>query len=453
MLPRSDLSAVAVGRTEPVARTERIGDPGQEEFQRSLAQMAGRPLQATIAARMADGSFIVNLNDTLARMQLPGNLQPGSRLELTLVALHPRPTFQLTGQAGTIAASPAPPGTTPAAAPLTAAAMPVINPAAVASTTTAAGHILPLPKGAAAGLGAPLVTTTPGGNTLPLQSPAAAAQEAALTVLAGRQAAVHSQAHAAALLGKAPLTPAALLPGALPDATPATLSQTAQILSTVLRSAMSQAHAAAIVARTPVASAPGLPPAQMAGALDDAVSMSGLFYESHVAEWSRGERSLEQLAREPQMQHAQQQKALGAEAEAVRRPMTGVDPALAHTIDLQLQVQEHNRVAWQGQVWPGQDMRWDIQRRGDDQSGRADGSAGDEPDSWHSNLVLRFAALGEIGARLVLAGDQITLRIDTHSADIAAVLRARSAELESALHAGSGHYAAVTITSPEQPDE
>src|SRR3990172_2618226 len=39
---------------------------------------------------------------------------------------------------------------------------------------------------------------------------------------------------------------------------------------------------------------------QLAGALRDALGKSGLFYESHQAQWIRGERSINQLLEEPQ---------------------------------------------------------------------------------------------------------------------------------------------------------
>jgi hypothetical protein len=39
-------------------------------------------------------------------------------------------------------------------------------------------------------------------------------------------------------------------------------------------------------------------------ALRDAVASSGLFYESHVAEWAEGKRPLASLLLEPQMQKA-----------------------------------------------------------------------------------------------------------------------------------------------------
>ena len=451
MLPRNDLNVGAVGRTEPVTRTEKIGEPGQEAFQRAMSTMLGRTVQATVAARLSDGSFLVNLNDTLARMQLPAGAQVGARLDLTLVSLTPRATFQAGADAAaTLVATP------PTAAQAAAVAASLVQsgktaapalpalPSALPSTMTPGGGILPLPTAASAPASAPSVA-------LP------AADPGLLAGMGGRTA-IHSQAHAAALLGKAPLTPSALLPASGEEGatSPTTLSQTAQMLGAVLRTALAQASTPGrILARSPITATPGMPPDQLAGALDEAVSKSGLFYESHVAEWSRGQRSMAQLAQEPLMQQMQQLQRAGAEIEAVRRQMSPAEPAIAQTIDLQLQVQEQQRVVWQGQVWPGQDMRWEIERRQDDKPAAPE--AGEEAASWHSQLTLRFAALGDIGARLVLSGGQVLLRLDAASDEVAALLRARSGELEAAL-AAHGSAASVSVAStaateppPERP--
>ena len=455
MLPRNDLTIAAVGRTEPVARTERIGEPGQDEFQRSMAQMANKPLLATVAARLADGSFLVNLNDTMARMQLPANAQVGATLNLTLIALTPRPTFALNtdGQSATLVAS-APPGAASRAAPLAATS--------AASTTTPGGGILPLPLPARGALvtGAPLVTTTPAGNTLPMTGMPLAAQGAALPsappsalppAVGAPPGVLASHAHAAALLSKSPLTPSALLPTGDVTVSAAMLSQTAQLLSAVLRTALSQPGATGrVLARSPIAAAPGMVPSELAGALDEAVSKSGLFYESHVAEWSRGQRSIGQLAQEPLMQQMQQLLRAGVTLDTVRRQMAPTEPAIAQVIDLQLQVQEQQRVAWQGQLWPGQDMRWEIERHAEGDAAAPNGQPDEDAVSWHSTLTLRFAALGEIGARLVLSGDQVLLRLDAGSEDVASLLRARSAELELALNSG-GNFASVSIGTAPAP--
>lgn len=389
MLPRADLSITPVGRTEPTARLDGVADPRQEAFQRSMSSLVGRQVQGEVLARLHDGSYLVKLAGTAARMQLPAGAEPGAKLPMTLVTLTPRPTFQLgvQGQPGPqsqIEAEPAPPG---ASAPYLAGA-----------GVSARAH-------SAAGLLAPA------------------------TVLPGQTG-----------------VPAAALPDPHPGAAPVTLSATAKVLSGVLGMAQAApAQADSIVGKVALMPRPGAAPEQLAGALKDAVGKSGLFYESHVAQWSSGARALADLRDEPQMQ-----RALTAGAEAARTAAAS-DPtaAAAQMINLQLQTQEQARVAWQGQLWPGQDMRWEIQRDTEDERAPRDGEA-PEP-GWQSALRLRFPLLGDIGARFLLRGGQIHVQIDA-GADSVDLLRAQAGRLEAAMDAAGTPLSSLSIAIPREPD-
>src|SRR5437764_5318454 len=107
MLPRDTLPLTQVARAGAVLPA---GDPRQQAFQRSLAAQLGQTMQAEVLSRLNDGSFVVRVGDMAARMPLPQNAQVGQQLPLTLVALTPRPTFQLeTGKGPAFAeAAPAP---------------------------------------------------------------------------------------------------------------------------------------------------------------------------------------------------------------------------------------------------------------------------------------------------------------------------------------------------------
>ena len=175
---------------------------------------------------------------------------------------------------------------------------------------------------------------------------------------------------------------------------------------------------AGLVGRTPVVASPAADPGAIAQGLQQAVGKSGLFYESHVAEWAQGARALAELAGEPQQQAAQ----------AGNRPQAG-DPATAQFINLQLATQEQARLSWQGQLWPGQEMEWDVRRDDGHQGAEAEGGV------WHSRLRLRFPELGELDASLSLAGGVLQLRFATGSEDTAALLRRHAPALAAALDA------------------
>ena len=393
MLPRADLNITAVARVEAIARLDGIGEARQEAFQRAMSSLLGQPLQGKIVSKLTDGSYVVELAGASARMLLPAGAKVGAELPMTLVSLTPRPTFQVG--------------------------------AALAQASLVQAEALPL-------------ATTAGAAQVP-ESAAARAAGPQLPGHAPLQSHASSVAlHASAVLGQGALAGSALAAAAAPPSAPAILSPTAQLLSGVLSlAAANPNHASAIVGATPLMAAPGAPPAQLAAALHQAVARSGLFYESHVAQWAAGQRSIAELANEPQMQR-----------NAATAPLLADDSIGAQMINLQLQTQEQARVAWQGQPWPGQEMRWEIER--DEGHATPRGDAEPAAPGWRSALHLRFELLGEIGARLFMAGDQVQLQLDTGDSAIGALLRARSGELGTALDAAGITLGAFSVRGPQE---
>jgi hypothetical protein len=379
MLPRdpSGLSQIArLAATSPVLA---VADPRQQAFGRALASQLGQTLQAAVLARLDDGTFLVRVADMTARMPLPAGLEAGAQLPLTLVALQPRPTFQV--------------GTTQGA--------PVFAEAAPAP-----------PEG----------------------RPDEAVAGAPLAYLEGAPAA--ALARNAALL--APARTMARLPGqGSAEGAQTSLSPTGRAIADVLAAARKAENpASAAIARTPLLPGPTQQPGPIAAALQHGMEHSGLFYESHVAEWAAGARPLSDLAAEPQ-------------AKGEMRTM--LEPDTAQFINLQLATHEQARAAWQGPLMPGQDLRWEIERRpahddaDDGKDGTADDGAGIQ---WHSRLRLRFGALGEVDARIVLSGDRIHLRLDAGSG-VRTLLQAEQTRLADALAAAGTPLATLAIHDHE----
>ncbi|MDB5918694.1 MAG: Flagellar hook-length control protein FliK [Massilia sp.] len=395
MIPGADKITLApVGRVAATAGVEALGDARQQDFQRALAGLVGKSMPAEVLSRLTDGSFLVRVAGTPARMILPSQptLQAGADIALTLVSLTPRPTFQLTH------------------APASAAipAFVDVHPQLEAELYT--------PSAGMAKAGALQRAVILSGEAGPANGPAA--PESA--------------------------------------SSQATLSATARVISSVLGAAARSEHPqTAIVAALPLLAAPPTDPARLASQLKDAIGASGLFYESHVAEWSAGQRPLAELRREPQMQRGLPAVAANV-AEAAPTPVAAApgsalapaaaDPATAQFINLQLASQEQGRIAWQGQLLPGQQMAWQISRDPPDTRERpaAGGETAEPP--WRSTLRLRFAALGDIGATVVLAGDQLHIALEAGSSDIGSVLRARAGELRRALEASGNPPSTLTVS-------
>ncbi|HEY0490373.1 MAG TPA: flagellar hook-length control protein FliK [Telluria sp.] len=278
--------------------------------------------------------------------------------------------------------------------------------------------------------------------TLVSASPRPAFQQAGASQLI-HPTLVHHEAPGAQALAafKAQLAPGALPFGADARNAHVSLSDAGRAIARILSAGQPTAGEAATVRSPAPLSGPGTPePARLAQALEGALAQSGLFYESHVAEWAEGKRGLPDLLREPQMQKAMADgaaKAFAAEA----------DPVAAQLVSQQLAAHENGRVAWQGQVWPGQDMHWEIQKDAPE-AGRH--GAGEPEPGWRSGLRLRFAGLGEIAATVIVKGDQLHIQLKAESVDTSALLRARSGELASALGAAGSPLSSLDIHAAQE---
>ena len=132
------------------------------------------------------------------------------------------------------------------------------------------------------------------------------------------------------------------------------LSQAARLIGQYLQEAekngvSNKYEATAIVTHAPK------DPQMVAQGLRQAISNSGLFYESHLSEMLQGGRSVAAIMQEPQNQH---------------QNLTQI----AALTSQQLAVLEQNRINWHGEVWPGQMMDWDVytEPRGEEGEEQAD---------------------------------------------------------------------------------
>jgi hypothetical protein len=460
MLPRLDAAVTPLTAADALHGTPAIGDARQALFQRSLQALVGQSLQAEVLSKYNDGSFLVRVAGNAARMQLPPGVQVGSEVPLTVIAAQPRPTFQLgnsPGTAGPLLYSDTPPAGADGDAQL-------YHPGAPAADTAAAPSAAARqPAAAAAQPG-----SGPGGGAQPaLQASAQGANAASASASQPAnllQAALQSGATAAptdharpatagaALLARAPLIPASELPALDASTAPPTLSAAARVLTTVLTAAPSTAPGAPVVltGKTALVAAGAAPaPEQLAQRLQSTLAQSGLFYESHVADWVRGERSLSALMQEPQMQRQQQAVADGA----ARAQAGGPDLSAALMINQQLHAHEQARVQWQGEAWPGQPMQWEVRREPRDggQHGHdaRDGQDGQPEQVWRSGVRFRFPLLGKVAATVTVAGDQVQIALQTGSDQAAVTLRAHAGALEQAMAAAGAPLSSLTIAASE----
>ncbi|WP_019141160.1 flagellar hook-length control protein FliK [Noviherbaspirillum massiliense] len=365
MINRTDLGGTRPpASVQAPARVASATDTGQEAFRRLSRIAIGSELQAKVLSLLEDGTHLVRLADTTARMALPSGIRAGDTLNMTLLARQPRPLFLLAGGAESATAS-----------------------------LSSAGRLIDA-----------LLHAIPEGES-------------------------------AALRAQSPLLPAAQLPD----------------------------------------------PKQLASTLQQALDVSGLFYESHLQEWLAGRRSREELLREPQAQfgkdagqegaaeaddlqgllrqlaeitRAAQVKTeaaakTGIDALAVTRPQDAqlqMDSEQARMVGLQLNTLEQRQLRWQGELWPGQPFDWEV---GEDPP---DGNKGDAaPSSWTSTMRLELPQLGPVSASLRLTGDRVLIQIDAASDATAAAMRTHGKELGDALDAAGSKLDGLTIRGSHEP--
>ena len=167
----------------------------------------------------------------------------------------------------------------------------------------------------------------------------------------------------------------------------------------------------------------------MAGALADAITYSGVFYESHVSAWAEGKRPAEELLKEPQSQVARQSNgnvSLLSQDDPAQSP-------LGQIVNLQLNALEQQRVVWHGEVWPGQQMEWEINQGHDQNQQQQDGQP--SAPTWHSVVRFNFAQLGQVSASIRLIGEQIHVQVKADNPAATAALRGNGQLFASAMAA------------------
>ena len=378
-----------------------IGEVRQELYQRALQRLVGQSLEGQVLSRYTDGSFLVKFADTAARVILPPNTQIGDSLPLTLVSVQPRPTFLLGSDADKLGKSP----------------LVYLDPHGSEEVELSGAAEEPPP-------GTPQ-TRTPATNL------ARQFQQIDSLLRPSDRIATDGKQSSAADLAS----------GGLAHSAQASLSNAGQLINNLLQAAQQQGAPAALQGKVAILPQPNTATPQVAAALQDTLAYSGLFYESHVHEWADGKRPIAELLREPQMQQA----AKGDGASGTR--LNGNDNlAFPQLVNLQLGTLEQQATHWRGEIWPGQNMEWDVQREPQQNT-----SGGKDPDqAWQSTVRFELPGLGSITASLHLLGEHLHIQVQTGSERSASLLREHAAELATALDAAGSPLDSLLVQRNEQ---
>lgn len=416
MVDRITSGSRPVVHVEPLAPTPSVADPRQEAFDRLREMAIGKRLQGEILARLNDGSFVVRMANSpddkgpgagpggaTARMRLPASAQVGTFVDLTLVAKQPRLTFQL-----------APSKSSSPARQSDAA------PTVLSSAGRLIGKLLHTArqdKAPAALVGkAPLVASP----TVEVRQIATALENT--LVRSGLFYESHVGQWAA---GARPLAELLREPQ----------NQAANTLATVAGSA-----AAPVSGELPASQpTPGPTTSQPTSeSASEPASQSPLQPSSAPgAQGHDGAPTPTQnnVAQDVQLEGAAKQLVAASAAQghhepdaAAQLPMPG--PESARLINLQLDALEQRRVLWQGELWPGQPLSWEVSEQA------PENDAGEQPTpSWQSTVHFSLPTLGAVSATIRLAAGHVQVQVRTATDAAAHSLRLHGAELGASLEA------------------
>jgi len=397
MLNLSDIAGINTGinpvaKIMPVLAVESIGSTTQELTDRATQFVKGQAYVAQILSKAGDTAYNVKVEGVILKMELGAAVQPGQTLLLRYLNDSPARTFALV------------PASTPTHAPGSGAAPFVRGREYVAQILSKAGDTAYNLKVEGAILKAELGFAAQAGQTLSLR-----------------------------YMHDSPLPTFSLAANSTSNAgTTADLSPAAHLIGHYLKEAESEGvstryEATAVVTHTPKA------PQVMAQDLKQAVNNSGLFYESHLSELVQGVRSLAAILQEPQNQ---------------------ATSPIAALMSQQLAILENQSMAWHGEIWPGQEMSWDVylrqrnSERGGDQHA-ADVPAADEPRPVASEMTLHFPRLGKITARLILIDGRMRINILAEQAQTLYTLESKRQNLAAAIVKNGQQLDALTVVRHE----
>ena len=295
-------------------------------------------------------------------------------------------------------------------------------------------------------------------------------------------------------------------PDAAPGSTQTHFSAAARTIADIL--ARYPAPPSAVRPALPLMTAADSEAPALAHRLQASVSQSGLFYESHLQNWYRGEVSGARLAQEPQMRLSRSAETpaaaartdggkgaapAGAEAPSqaraastpvAERPATAAvtaegrlvadgeeaprpaprtlsddaNQALQGILRHQLETLATPVLRWEGDVWSGIFMALVIQvpaeaprqPRGDGDQGQDSDEPGEEEGTWRSELTVELAALGPVRVRLDLRGEDLSIDLDARSEQVAEQLRADSQRLRSSLEGCGFEQVRLRVVADER---
>jgi len=179
-----------------------------------------------------------------------------------------------------------------------------------------------------------------------------------------------------------------------------TLSNAAQLIDKALNNNLQKQITPRITGTSPLFDSANTDPATMAAQLHKSVDNSGVFYEAHLRQWAEGKRSLAQIHQEPQ------------NLSDPAKTTSSITHQPTHWLPFQLDTLENQRLSWQGELWPGQTLQWEISKDPDHQSAMQEAN---QDQTWQTVVRFQLAKLGQINATIRLQGEHVQVQVNVQN--------------------------------------
>jgi len=222
------------------------------------------------------------------------------------------------------------------------------------------------------------------------------------------------------------------------EKSPPIISTIGRLLGSLIQDTLQPTPLKLLPNTAPILANPPINSAELPSLLQKALTQSGLFYESHLAQWVAGRNTLTQLKQEPQskLTIATMTTSISSNAD------TAVHAQSLPLVQQQLSTLETGHLIWRGEIWPEQLMEWDISEH----SANDNEQETVEPSSqWQMQLRLTLPRLGEVTAKIVFNSRDMHIKLHTAAMETAKLLKENQPPLATAIASAGLSVQAVEI--------
>ncbi len=173
--------------------------------------------------------------------------------------------------------------------------------------------------------------------------------------------------------------------------------------------------------------------------LQKTISQSGLFYESHQAQWINGKNTLERLKQEPQGRIPINPSLTATTINAFSDSGMPVHSQSLSLVQQQLTTLETGHVVWRGEIWDGQPLEWEIHEE------TPENNRDNETTQWKTKLRLSLPQLGDITATIILNAQGIRVKLDATTSTTIELLENNQRPLTSKMYSAGLNIQSVEV--------